>query len=570
MFVSQYKRLSRYAMIILSMLFLTGSLSLISPVTVFAGSEESENIMEDIALEITGEGVANPISFTLTELKNMEQYQHVYSTINTYPSKKWYTAKGVRLRELLDLAGFKKEEAKMIRFVASDGYEVTLTVKELLNDKRYYFPGLKDNHPHDGSIPGSSEGKVEVEPIIALLSTEGSDDPADMNDRDALHLILGQRAVTEQTCTLFLKYVCKIEVLTTPPEKWDSPKNNIPGVTVVPEGTLLELFNKLGDADKIYYTTDGSTPTVNSPMYNWIAKRWHSERSHEVGLVNHPFKITKDTVIKAITIGPGKEDSEVVTFTFTVDYTGQTPDPTKIPGGPPTGIILDRNSINLKVGSAFQLEATIVPYNATDKRVTWSSSDTRVATVNNSGLVTVVGPGTAVITATTVVGNHTATCVVNGPEQKEDQVVVPADINSSKDETPENPVEPEPEIEQQYLAKKDLAASGSTNTVIGGESPGATDELLMDEPPTDEPLLLAGKGQYLAEKKDLVAEPSIADASSEQPNSQPWQVFEMSISTVPFPLMEEQSNLHTYMIVIFIILLLSGMGKRYAEYAKEQ
>jgi hypothetical protein len=34
--------------------------------------------------------------------------------------------------------------------------------------------------------------------------------------------------------------------------------------------------------------------------------------------------------------------------------------------------------------------------------------------------------------------------------------------------------------------------------------------------------------------------------------------------------MEEQSNLHTYMIVIFIILLLSGMGKRYAEYAKEQ
>ena len=40
----------------------------------------------------------------------------------------------------------------MIRFVSSDGYEVTLTAKELLKDRRYYFPGLKENHPHDGAF----------------------------------------------------------------------------------------------------------------------------------------------------------------------------------------------------------------------------------------------------------------------------------------------------------------------------------------------------------------------------------------------------------------------------------
>ena len=358
----QHKRFSSFLMIALGALLLAGLLGLLTPLSAFAEPPE------DVVLEITGQGVANPVALTLTELENMEQYQHVYSTINTYPTKKWYTAKGVSLRELLTLAGIDEEEAQLIRFVASDGYEVTLTVKELLKDKRYYFPGLKENHPHDGSIPGSAEGKLEVEPIIALLSVEGSAEPADMNDRDSLHLILGQRAVTEQTCNLFLKYVCKIEVLITPSEKWDNPRTKIPDGTVVPEGTMLELFNKLGDADKIYYTTDGSTPTVNSPMYNWIAKRWHPLRPDDLGLVNSPFEIKKDTVIKAITIGPGKEDSEVVTFTFTVDYTGQTADPTKIPGGPPTGIALDRNKINLKVGGAFQLEATVTPYNATDQR----------------------------------------------------------------------------------------------------------------------------------------------------------------------------------------------------------
>ncbi|MGI6307769.1 MAG: FN3 associated domain-containing protein [Dethiobacteria bacterium] len=566
MYAVQHKRFYRLLMIVLGVLLVAGSLGLLTPLAAFAESEEPEGV----ALEITGDGVTNPVTLTLTELENMEQYQHVYSTINTYPTKKWYTAKGVRLRELLDLAGFKKEEAQLIRFVASDGYEVTLTVKELLKDRRYYFPGLKDNHIHDGSIPGSAEGKLEVEPVIALLSTEGSDDPADMNDRDALHLIIGQRAVTEQTCNLFLKYVCKIEVLATAPEKWDNPKTNIPDVTVVPEGTMLELFNKLGDADKIYYTTDGSTPTVNSPMYNWIAKRWHPLRPEDLGLVNSPFEIKKDTVIKAITIGPGKEDSDVVTFTFTVDHTGQTADPTKIPGGPPTGITLDRNTINLKVGSAFQLEATITPYNATDKRVTWSSSDTRVATVNNSGLVTVVGQGTAVITATTVVGNHTATCVINGPSQDEDQVIVPAETDSPKDEIQEDPVEQEPETGQQYLAEKDVTAALPSATATGSGLPGNPDELPGEEPPVDEPQLPSGKGRYLTEKKELVAALTSPDSPSEQSGSQPWQVFEMSLSTVPFPLQEEQSNLHIYMTVIFLILFLSGAGQRYAEYAKEQ
>lgn len=544
-----------------------GVLMLVMPISLVAFAQP-----ENYTIEITGDGVANSVTFTMEELENMEQYQHVYSTVNTYPTKKWYTARGVKLRELFDLADIKKEEAQLIRFVSSDGYEVTLTAKELLKDRRYYFPGLKENHPHDGSIPGSVEGKVEAEPIIALLSVEGSNDPAHMTDRDAPHLIIGQRAVTEQTCTLFLKYVSKIEVLTTTPEKWDVPRTNIPDETVVPEGTMLELFNKLGDADKIHYTIDGSTPTVDSPMINWIAKRWHPLRPEDLGIINSPFEINKDVVIKAKTIGPGREDSDVVTFTFTVDHTGEVPDPTKVLGGPASGIILDRNKLNLEVGGTFRLEATVIPYNAKNKQVTWSSGNTGAATVDNNGLVTAVGEGMAIITATTVDGNHKAHCVVNGPDLDEVQDTGSEAIDFIKEE--EQEVSNEPEIEQQHLTEKEEpAVIPGTTDEDGDEKPGNSGTPPEEGTSTDEPSSAKGKLRHLAEKKDTddfaPDDVTSTDVSPESSGVQSERVFEMSLGAVSIPLPMEKDKFYVYMLVIFLILFFSGAGKRYSEYVKE-
>jgi len=197
----------------------------------------------------------------------------------------------------------------------------------MLKDPRYCFPGLQENSINDGSIPGSIEGAEEVEPILALLTAEGSNNSEEMNDMNALQLICGQRAVSEQTNNLFLKYINKIEVLTTEPLQWDNPRVNI-GSGEVPAGTLLELNTKGNDTDKIYFTTDGSTPTINSPMFNWSAKRWWSQRPDSLGSINKPIEIKEGTVIKAITIGPGKADSEVVTFIYQIG----DPDQPQIPG----------------------------------------------------------------------------------------------------------------------------------------------------------------------------------------------------------------------------------------------
>lgn len=79
---------------------------------------------------------------------------------------------------------------------------------------------------------------------------------------------------------------------------------------------------------------------------------------------------------------------------------------------PVEGVSLDTTSLNMtKIGQSAQLIATVTPANATNKNVTWSSSNTDVATVEN-GVITAVGSGTAIITVTTEDGSKTATCTV--------------------------------------------------------------------------------------------------------------------------------------------------------------
>lgn len=86
-----------------------------------------------------------------------------------------------------------------------------------------------------------------------------------------------------------------------------------------------------------------------------------------------------------------------------------------------TGVSLDKTSLNLNPGKEGTLTATITPSNATNQNVTWKSSDTKVATVDN-GLVTAVAEGTATITVTTTDGNFQDTCTVTVTQPAETPV----------------------------------------------------------------------------------------------------------------------------------------------------
>jgi len=75
-----------------------------------------------------------------------------------------------------------------------------------------------------------------------------------------------------------------------------------------------------------------------------------------------------------------------------------------------SGISLNYSTLSIEIGSTEQLRATVLPTNASDKSVIWSSNNSNVATVDNSGNVTAVSEGVATITATTNDGGYTATC----------------------------------------------------------------------------------------------------------------------------------------------------------------
>lgn len=78
----------------------------------------------------------------------------------------------------------------------------------------------------------------------------------------------------------------------------------------------------------------------------------------------------------------------------------------------PESVVLYPTSAKIQAGENLLISFDIEPSDATNKTVTWNSSNTSVAAVDSTGLVTALQVGTATITATTQLGNKTATCAV--------------------------------------------------------------------------------------------------------------------------------------------------------------
>ena len=94
------------------------------------------------------------------------------------------------------------------------------------------------------------------------------------------------------------------------------------------------------------------------------------------------------------------------TITFWVYYEDGTTEPADV-----EGVSLDKTEAQLPLNKTLTLKATVAPANASNKVVSWTSSNTDVATVAD-GVVTPLAEGTTTITVTTAEGNFTATCDV--------------------------------------------------------------------------------------------------------------------------------------------------------------
>ena len=77
-----------------------------------------------------------------------------------------------------------------------------------------------------------------------------------------------------------------------------------------------------------------------------------------------------------------------------------------------SGVTLNKTALTLNIGASETLTATVAPADATNKKVTWKSDKSEIATVDAAGKVTAVAAGEATITVTTEDGGKTATCKV--------------------------------------------------------------------------------------------------------------------------------------------------------------
>ena len=264
----------------LTMLFLVSAWLLLMTTGVFAQDSGTET------LTIRGDGVNKEVTFTRADLEAMNQgkAQAQYSVTNNFPADKTMYRQGIDLGYLLQHAGIK-ENARQLKFIASDGYTRTFTVQELLQDQRYCF---------------TEDGKKT--PVSVLVAMKDSGQSFDAMSDIEMVLTMGQRVPGEQNNPWFVKYLQTIEVSTAEPEKW--PQVTFRNLASGPNDVKVELKHGNFDMVKIYYTTDGTDPTINSKVYNVSASYYQPQ-------LNQPIPVQGNAEIRAVAIGAGKYDSEI-------------------------------------------------------------------------------------------------------------------------------------------------------------------------------------------------------------------------------------------------------------------
>ena len=195
------------------------------------------------------------------------------------------------------------------------------------------------------------------------------------------------------------------------------------GTVTTEEGGTLTNNGKIDNSGTLPDSIEGSQPpkiTTTSLFNGEVDKNY----SQALAADNNPtsWSVPNGTLPNGLTLENGTISgipTAAGTSTFTVKAENTAGSDSKeltltINPAPVlvTSVALNKSELSLYTGQSEILTATVQPEDATNKNVTWSSSDGAVATVDANGNVTAVAPGTAAITVTTADGNYTAACKV--------------------------------------------------------------------------------------------------------------------------------------------------------------
>ena len=147
--------------------------------------------------------------------------------------------------------------------------------------------------------------------------------------------------------------------------------------------------------------TETLTATVKPDNADNRKVKWSSDKT-EIATVDGAGRVTAVKPGEAVVTVTTEDGGKTATCKVTV----------KAKTVSVTEVTLDRAELTLTEGETETLTATVKPDNADNRKVTWSSDKTEIATVDGAGRVTAVKPGEAVVTVTTEDGGKTASCKV--------------------------------------------------------------------------------------------------------------------------------------------------------------
>lgn len=184
--------------------------------------------------------------------------------------------------------------------------------------------------------------------------------------------------------------------------------SNLTSVTIPPSVTEIgaSAFQGCNALKTVSISGDDLEVMKQAFCYNNALETLTITNAGAVSLGQRAFGIQQNTTDKLDSINL----SDTVTL-----YNNSYADVFEYRRTPVTGVSLDKTEMTVYIGNSEKLTATVEPGTATNKKVTWSSSDNNIATVDTEGNVTGVAGGTAIITVTTADGSKTATCTVTVP-----------------------------------------------------------------------------------------------------------------------------------------------------------
>ncbi|MEL7566866.1 MAG: Ig-like domain-containing protein [Dehalobacterium sp.] len=349
-------------------------------------------------------------TYDLSEMEDLAKGEDIeYSSIDSMPATVYTIATGVYVEDLLDDVQEYTEmdvwDFSRLRFKATDGATGNFTYDDLFED-RYYYPGLhEDGHGlnEDQEIDYEVGEGIPVDPMLAIEAWQTRKPmPGEYRDPyepECYTILFGMseeelEKVKKRTSD-YKRGICELTIdmgNVSPPT---TEEVAVTGIDLDKPAAEITVGNKL----QLNATIEPNNATNKGV-------KWETS-DDSVAAVSSEGLVT-GVAAGTATITATADGDDTVSKTCTITVSPQ--DNSENNSGNDSGndsesisvskVVLSKSELTIAVGKEKTLTATVSPANASDRDVTWKSSDTGIAKVDQDGTVKGIKEGGVTITAT--------------------------------------------------------------------------------------------------------------------------------------------------------------------------